>query len=541
MLVNSFARVRQAVILAAGERPGFDVPVAFLELEGTTIIERQIEQLRSVGIEHIVIVTGFQAPLFERLLSDSVITVHSERYKWTGTMYSLSLVKDLVDSDFLLVEGDIVFEQRAVDYLLTHPQRTCLLLANESGSGDEALVELQNEAVFKISKDIHQLSRIDGEFIGLSKIALPAFQDMLAYFSQSENPYLNYEYALLSVRNNHVLGYVRVDDLVWAEIDRPEQYQNLVFRVYPRLLRRERELQSQQVLDKALAILGTGYEVVAPVEKLGGMNNNNYKIVTNQGAFVLRLPGKGTETSVDREQEHKNARLAFSLGLDCEIVYFDADSGLKLTKYIEDAETLTIATAKREANMELMAKALRILHTSGRKFERTFDPFRGIAEYEKDVSQQDGLMFEDFGEVKSMLSRLQDELEREGLEYVPCHLDAWPENFVKSGDRIYLIDWEYSGNYDKAWDVVSIGLECEFSTDEEELFLRKYFGSEPSPSERRKMDILRIVMDVYWSLWALAKVAHGDHSLHQYSKDRYERGKANLAKYVAQYYSAVQG
>src|SRR5690606_18515833 len=134
---------------------------------------------------------------------------------------------------------------------------------------------------------------------------------------------------------------------------------------------------------------------------------------------------------------------------------------------------------------------------------RTFDPFRGIAEYEKDVSQQDGLMFEDFGEVKSMLSRLQDELEREGLEYVPCHLDAWPENFVKSGDRIYLIDWEYSGNYDKAWDVVSIGLECEFSTDEEELFLRKYFGSEPSPSERRKMDILRIVMDVYWSLWAL--------------------------------------
>src|SRR5690606_7598293 len=165
-----------------------------------------------LDVQRIVIVTGFQAPLFDRLLGNAVVAVHSDRYKWTGTMHSLSLARDFIDSDFLLLEGDLVFEERALDYLVAHPERTCLLLANESGSGDEALVELQDETVFKISKDIHQLSRIDGEFIGLSKIALPAFRDMLAYFSRSENPYLNHEYALLSVRHNHVLAYTKVDD-----------------------------------------------------------------------------------------------------------------------------------------------------------------------------------------------------------------------------------------------------------------------------------------------------------------------------------------
>src|SRR3712207_8778315 len=42
---------------------------------------------------------------------------------------------------------------------------------------------------------------------------------------------------------------------------------------------------------------------------------------------------------------------------------------------------------------------------------------------------------------------------------VPCHMDPVAENFIKSGERLYLIDWEYSANYDAIWDVVSIIME----------------------------------------------------------------------------------
>ena len=259
------------------------------------------------------------------------------------------------------------------------------------------------------------------------------------------------------------------------------------------------------------------------------MNNNNYKVVTNRGDFVVRLPGKGT--NVDREIERRNALLAYSIGLDCETVHFDLKSGLKITRYIPGAETFSIVSAKREINMELMAAALRRLHDSDIRFDRTFDPFANIATFEKDVNRNPSLYFAGYSEMKAELLRMKDELEALEMEYVACHLDAWPENFVRGNDGIHLIDWEYSGNYDRLWDVVSIGLECEYTPDEEELFLWKYFQREPTATERRKMDILRVLMDIHWSMWALAKVACGDSQLYNYSLMRFKRGQTNLAKY----------
>ena len=52
--------------------------------------------------------------------------------------------------------------------VLNHSNRDCLLITNESGSGDEAFVQLENNCLFKMAKDVHQFNRIDGEMIGLS-------------------------------------------------------------------------------------------------------------------------------------------------------------------------------------------------------------------------------------------------------------------------------------------------------------------------------------------------------------------------------------
>jgi thiamine kinase-like enzyme len=106
-------------------------------------------------------------------------------------------------------------------------------------------------------------------------------------------------------------------------------------------------------------------------------------------------------------------------------------------------------------------------------------------------------------------------------------LDAWPENFIKGKDKVYLIDWEYSCNYDKLWDVASIGLECEYSKDETELFYNKYFGRKPTEKEIKKMDVLRILMDIYWSMWSLSETSLGE-DLYDYSFGRYSRAVANF-------------
>ena len=270
--------INQAVILAAGEKKEFDRPVSFLELEQTTIIERLIGILRGKGIERIIIITGYKNQYFADLDIKGVELIYSDRYKWTGTMHSLSLADKNIDDDFLLIEGDLIFEERTIDYLLDAEMENCLVLVNESGSGDEALVETRNGTIFKISKDMHQLSKIDGEFIGLSRLSLKTYKDMLLDFKYSQNPYIHYEYVLMNVKDKHDINYSKIDELVWCEIDSKKNYESLIYYIYPKLKRREEEFKEKHISQLVADIIGREFIVRLPIEKLGGMNNNNYRI-----------------------------------------------------------------------------------------------------------------------------------------------------------------------------------------------------------------------------------------------------------------------
>ena len=53
--------------------------------------------------------------------------------------------------------SDIVVETAGLKELIEDPNRDSVLITAESGSGDEAFVEIRNQRLFKISKDIAQL------------------------------------------------------------------------------------------------------------------------------------------------------------------------------------------------------------------------------------------------------------------------------------------------------------------------------------------------------------------------------------------------
>ena len=112
-------KIKQAVILAAGENKIFDKPVSFLDLEDGKIIDRAINILNNNGIEKIVIVIGYKSKFFESYIKDKNIKlVKNDKYKWTGTMYSLAQVKNVISDDFILLENDMIFEERAIEEIL---------------------------------------------------------------------------------------------------------------------------------------------------------------------------------------------------------------------------------------------------------------------------------------------------------------------------------------------------------------------------------------------------------------------------------------
>ena len=523
--------INQAVILAAGRASDFDKPVGFLEIDDITLIERTINLLFNENIENIVIVTGYKHEYFDALAKDSRINiVYNARYKWTGTMCSLSLAKEFIHGDFLLVENDLVFEERTLKYLVENSSRDCILITNETGSGDEAFVEINNGFIYKISKDIHQLNKIDGEMIGLSKISYEVFKLMLEEFKTNKNPYLNYEYLLMDIGRNYNIGYTKIDDLVWAEIDNLDQYNHVKKVVLPRMKRKELTVRVDKLKHIASEAMCIDMDSIEDVKPIGGMTNKNYKIVVKGKNYVLRIPGAGTEEMISRRSEKINSRLAFENGFDSELIYFNENTGVKISTFIEKTETLNGRTAKKEENMRMIAGILKRLHNSSFKFGSEFDPFKTAEEYEKLLHKYNGKNFEDYDEVKEKVMALKKVMDSFNINKCPCHNDTVPENFIKSGEsKIFLIDWEYSGMNDPMWDIAAHSIECSFSEDDEELFLNIYFNGEIDEQHRIRILINKIMQDFIWSTWTNIKEAKGD-DFGSYGIDRYNRAKVNLEK-----------
>jgi len=526
--------VKQAVILAAGKAEEFGKPVGMLEIEDFKLIDRTLNILKENGITKIVIVTGYESSYYEECYKNSknIILVKSDTYKWTGTMHSLSLAKDYIDDDFLLVENDLIFEKKAIKELAESENRDCILFTNESGSGDEAFVEIRDNHLFKMSKDIHQFNKIDGEMIGLTKISYKLYTMMLEEFKGNVNPYLNYEYVLLDVARNYNIGFVKIDDLAWGDADSTKEYEKIKNYLYPTIRRRELSYEINNIKMIIRDSLKVKNEDITEVELAGGMTNKNYKICVKGIRYILRVAGTGTEQMINRNTEMFNSAIASEKGYNVEVPYFNLETAVKISKFIENAETLTHRSIKKEENLKQVTDILRNLHESTDfHMDNEFNVFRELEKYEDILRKDRGDFFEDYEDVREKVMALEEELIACKRVFVPSHNDLVSENLVKDTEgRIYLIDWEYSGINDDMWDLAALSLENEFSEDDIELMFRLYFkGKEIDQNSRRRLLIHQICQDTLWSVWTLIKEAEGD-DFGTYGIDRYNRAKEYLLK-----------
>ena len=243
-------RPKTAVILAAGmgsrlgER-GRARPKGFLKLGERPIIEESLERLRGAGIDHVIIVTGHCASWYDDLAAGSggfVTTVHNARYADSGSMYSLYCARECITEDFLLLESDIVYERRAIDELLAYPGDNCVLLSGRTSSGDEVFVEAPRQRLRNMSKDASRLGSITGELVGLTRISMGLFGEMLELAETAFRASLKYDYetdCLVETAARYPVYCHLVPDLAWAEIDDEQHLRRALEQVYPAILRND--------------------------------------------------------------------------------------------------------------------------------------------------------------------------------------------------------------------------------------------------------------------------------------------------------------
>jgi|BioPla2DNA2_1021312.scaffolds.fasta_scaffold00316_35 alcohol dehydrogenase class IV/choline kinase len=136
-------------------------PKALVELKsGETILGRQLRILRSVGIKEIVISTGYRAELIkEYCLKEfpelKFTFVHNPDYATTNSIYSMFLAENKFQDDFLIMHGDLIFNEGVVEKLLADQHRDLACINTKLPKPDKDFKgRVKNGKLQKIAVDI---------------------------------------------------------------------------------------------------------------------------------------------------------------------------------------------------------------------------------------------------------------------------------------------------------------------------------------------------------------------------------------------------
>jgi thiamine kinase-like enzyme len=289
--------------------------------------------------------------------------------------------------------------------------------------------------------------------------------------------------------------------------------------------------QARRVID-TLDVFAKADRCALAIARLGGTTNLVFRVDDGAARYVLRIPGQGTEEYINRAHEAQSARETARVGVSPAVLHFDAATGVMVTRLVDDAVTMTIAQFRQRTGAPARAGAvLRRLHRSNAQFSFRFELFAMIDDYLKVLAGKDVTLPAGYHDVVREADVVRAALAAHALPLVACHCDPLCENFLDTGERMWLVDWEYSGMNDPMWDLGDVAVEAGFDAAQEEQMMREYFGGEARPADRGRVVIYKAMCDLLWTLWGLIQLANRNpaEDFQAYAFTRFGRCKQLMA------------
>ena len=172
----------KAIILAAGEgsrlRPyTSDRPKCLVEIEGKSLIERQLEVLKKENINSIILVGGYYGEML-RFLGFELRINHM--FATTNMVWSLFCAEQELEGDIIISYGDIVYSPEVLRMLLASEQDIAVAIdldwesywraRNENPLNDAETLKLaSNGQILEIGQKPKSMDEIEGQYMGLMK------------------------------------------------------------------------------------------------------------------------------------------------------------------------------------------------------------------------------------------------------------------------------------------------------------------------------------------------------------------------------------
>ena len=515
--------VDNAVILAAGLSSRFapisyEKPKGLLKVRGEVLIERQIKQLQDAGIGDIVVVVGYKKEAFFYLEEKyGVKLIINHDYAERNNNSSLMLVREILGNTYIC-SSDNYFEENPFE---SHVWKAYYSAQYYEGTTSE----------WSITTGVR--GRITGvEVGGRDSWCMIGHAYFDRAFSERFRDVLVAEYDLPQTRDKLweelYAEHIKELDMCIRKYDPPiiHEFDSLdeLREFDPMFL----ENLDSEIFDNIAAVLGckkTEIRDVYPLKQ--GITNLSCHFATNDGEWVYRHPGIGTEFIIDRPAEEEALKTAKSIGLDDTFVFMNPKKGWKISRFIPGCRNLN---AHNDNELKAAMKMARRLHDSGATVERSFDFYDAGKDYERKALERGGIDAPDYWEMSRQARELNALLIADGGEYVLCHNDYFGLNFLVTEEgSINLIDWEYAGMGDYANDFGTFAVCEQLSEERMYLALTFYFGRKPTDAEWRH-NIGQVGMAGWcWYAWSLLKIAEGDDP-GEWTYIYYKAGRSYLRK-----------
>ena len=291
-----------------------------------------------------------------------------------------------------------------------------------------------------------------------------------------------------------------------------------------------------EIFDNIVAVLGCEKSEIHDVYPLKqGITNLSCHFATNDGEWVYRHPGIGTELLIDRNAEKAALETAAKLGLDDTFVFENPRRGWKISKFVVNCKNLD---AHNGEQLDQAMRMARKLHESNAKVERSFSFYDEGRNYERSLLARGPISVNDWQEMSDQAAKLNEYLVADGGEPVLCHNDFFGLNFLIDEDgNTSLIDWEYAGMGDYANDFGTFCVCEQLSEDEMLRALTSYFDRTPTDVEWRH-NLGQVGMAGWcWYAWSLLKESEGD-NVGEWAYIYYRHAKTYLKKALDLYEAA---
>ncbi len=228
----------KAIILSAGQGSRLlplteTTPKCLLPVGDKPLLVRQVEVLHTCGVDEIVVVTGFATTAVDHCLENiqtnalSLRTIFNPFFNVADNLASCWMARGEMQDEFLLLNGDTLFEAAVCERLLEAPAAAVSLATNHKGEydSDDMKVRLDGTRLVEVGKNLEP-ENVDGESIGMMRFQGDGpgkFVEVLEQIMRTPNC-LSWWYlrAIGVLAERGIVETQPVDGLRWCEVDFPQ-------------------------------------------------------------------------------------------------------------------------------------------------------------------------------------------------------------------------------------------------------------------------------------------------------------------------------